>query len=207
MAKFCGYCGAEMDDSAKVCGKCGTPFEGKSHGFSNVKAKGSKESKKTKKVMIGIVLIAIVVVASNTIPSFIGTKGLIRKAMAAYEDYDIDALVSMSSNMYFYGHEDSVEYYFEYNIGEDLDTYEEQVGHNYKLSYKIDDVYTPSERKMNEMLDRISSIYSSFDIDTIQKIAIADLTVTAKNSSKSVKSNLQITMSKEKGKWKLLYIE
>ena len=26
MAKFCGNCGAKMDDAARVCGNCGTPF-------------------------------------------------------------------------------------------------------------------------------------------------------------------------------------
>lgn len=26
MAKFCGNCGAQMDDGAKICGMCGTPF-------------------------------------------------------------------------------------------------------------------------------------------------------------------------------------
>lgn len=26
MAKFCGICGAKMDDGVKVCGMCGTPF-------------------------------------------------------------------------------------------------------------------------------------------------------------------------------------
>lgn len=27
MSKFCGNCGAQLDDAAKVCGNCGTPLE------------------------------------------------------------------------------------------------------------------------------------------------------------------------------------
>ena len=28
MAKFCGNCGARLEDDAKICGKCGTSVEG-----------------------------------------------------------------------------------------------------------------------------------------------------------------------------------
>lgn len=28
MAKFCGNCGAQLDDDDKVCGQCGTPVTG-----------------------------------------------------------------------------------------------------------------------------------------------------------------------------------
>ena len=28
MAKFCGNCGAQLDDGDKVCGQCGTPVNG-----------------------------------------------------------------------------------------------------------------------------------------------------------------------------------
>ncbi len=36
---------------------------------------------------------------------------------------------------------------------------------------------------------------------------VSDITVTAKQGSKSVERDLNITMSKENGTWKLLYIE
>ena len=30
MAKYCGNCGTQLEDSAKVCGQCGTPLDGAS---------------------------------------------------------------------------------------------------------------------------------------------------------------------------------
>lgn len=28
MSKFCGNCGAKLEDDARVCGNCGTPLDG-----------------------------------------------------------------------------------------------------------------------------------------------------------------------------------
>ena len=45
------------------------------------------------------------------------------------------------------------------------------------------------------------------DNDTISKIAVANVKVTAKQGSKSVNKTVKITMSKEGKEWKLLYLE
>lgn len=211
MSKFCGNCGAELDDNARVCGQCGTPLEATPSKIPGVKIVAPEKQKKAKKtIKLIISLIAIVVVAAiaiNIASNFTGYKGLLRKVMNAYEDYDIDTLVSLSSDMYYYGEEDWVEYYFEYSVGNNLDYFESYVGHNYKLSYDVQEVYTLSERKLDTLLDTIESSNPDFDISTISQVKVADIKVTAKEGKSSVSMSVQVTITKENGTWKLLYID
>ena len=166
-----------------------------------------KIAKKIKMVVILAVIAGLAVGAWNIASNFIGPKGLVRKAMKAYEKYDIDQLVSLSSDMYFYGGEDEAESYFEYGVGNDLDDLENSVGHSYKLTYKIKEIYDLSERRQDELLDNIEYLYPYFYVDTIDKISVASVSVTAKKGSKSVNRNIEITMTKEGKEWKILYIE
>ena len=209
MAKYCGNCGSQMDDSAKVCGNCGTPFDSVIKFADPEKQKATEEKvKRTVSICaVAVALILVVVIALKVITSFTGYNGLVRKVMNAYEKYDIDTLVSLSSDVYYYANEDWVEYYFKYSVGDNLDELESSVGHNYKLSYEVDEIYTVSERKLKGMLEQIEYEYYGFDTDIIDKIAIADLTVTATKGSKSKSKDVNIVMSKEDGDWKLLYIE
>ena len=57
MAKFCGNCGAKMNDSAKVCGQCGTPVD---PDFK--KNNTSREKKKFPKWVKWVVLVLVLVV-------------------------------------------------------------------------------------------------------------------------------------------------
>lgn len=211
MAKFCGNCGAKLDDDAKVCGQCGTPLDGAPTNISGLKVVDPEKQKKVKKavklVAVLAALVVVAVIALNIASKYTGYNGLLRKVMTAYENYDIDTLVSLSSDMYYYGEEDWVEYYFEYTVGNNLDSFESSVGHSYKLSYEVDETYVMSERKVDEMLNEIENTYADFDISVIDKIVVADLTLTAKQGSKSVNRDIKVIMSKENGSWKLLYIE
>lgn len=211
MAKFCGNCGTQLEDNAKICGQCGTPLDGASTNIPGLKVVDPEQQKKLKKmgkrIVALVALIIVAVIAFNVLTQYTGANGLLRKVMSAYKEYDIDTLISLSSDMYFYGEEDWVEYYFEYNVGDDLDSFESSVGHSYKLTYEVNEIYTVSDRKLDDMLDQIEYSYADFDIGMIEKIVIADLTVTAKQGSKSVSRDMNIVMSKENGSWRLLYIE
>ena len=210
MARFCGNCGAQIDENAKVCGQCGTPVEDSTK-MPPVKVVDSEKKKKNKKIfkaMIALALVAVVAVtAINVVSKFTVYNGLLRKVMTAYEGYDIDTLVSLSSDIYYYGEEDYVESYFENSVGSALDSFETSVGHSYQFSYEVNETYTMSERKTKEVLDGIEYTYADFDVSIIEEMVVSDITVTAKQGSKSVERDLNITMSKENGTWKLLYIE
>lgn len=211
MAKFCGNCGTQLEDDAKICGKCGTPLDGVTANIPGLKVtdpEKQKKMEKTLKLAVGTVTLVIVaVIAFSVVSQYTGYNGLLRKVMTAYENYDIDALISLSSDMYYYGEEDWVEHYFEYNVGENLDSFEFSVGHSFKLSYEINESYVMSEHKVNELLDEIENTYTDFDVSVIEEVVVADLTITAKQGSKSVNRDINIVMTKEDGSWRLLYIE
>lgn len=58
MSKFCGNCGAQLEDSVKVCGYCGTPFEAVS-----VEGKTQKHhTGKSKKIIISLVVVVAIVI-------------------------------------------------------------------------------------------------------------------------------------------------
>lgn len=210
MAKFCGNCGAQMDDDAKVCGQCGTPVEGNIN-TSLVKIVDPEKVRRNKRIfkfiIVVIFIVAVAVTAINVISKFTGYNNLIRKTMSAYEQYDIDTLVSLSSDIYYYGEEDYAESYFENSVGPVLDYLEASVGHSCQMSYKVNETYTMSERKEKETLENIEYMYPDFDVNIIKKIVVANITITAKQENKSAKQDLDITMSKEGGTWKLLYLE
>lgn len=210
MAKFCGNCGTPLDIDSKICKNCGATLDDSLVSAAEPIITDSKEQKikkKIKKTAILIAFIFVTLIVFTVVSQYTGYNGLIRKTMVAYENYDIDTLISLSSEMYFYGEEDWVENYFKNNVGEDLDSYERSVGHSYKLTYQTNETYTVSARKLDNMLTQIKNSYTDFDTDIIKKIAVADLTVTAKQGDKSVSQDISIVMSKENNLWKLLYIE
>ena len=210
MAKFCGNCGAPMADNERVCGQCGYPVD-MSPKSSPVKIVDPEKKKKRKKLIQLVVLLVLVVVVVatviNVITKFTGCNGLVRKVMAAYEEYDIESLISLSSDIYFYGSEDYPEYYFENAVGTTLDYFESSVGHNYRLTYEINETYQMSERRTNETLEEIEYSYSDFDVSIIEEIVVADISVTASQDSSTTVRDVDIIMSKEDGDWKLLFIE
>lgn len=210
MAKYCGNCGTQLEDDVKACGNCGMPVEDTI--VPMLSFKDPEKQKKTKKTVTGIIaavaLVVAVVIAFNIVFQFTGYNGLLRKTMKAYENYDIDTLISLSSNVYYYeDDEDWIEEYFEYHVGKDIDLFDTEVGHNYKITYEVNEIYSTSERGVSEILKYIESTYPDFDIDTIQKIVIADVTTTVKQSDRSSSCDITVVMTKENGDWKLLYLE
>lgn len=209
MAKFCWNCGTPLEDNAKMCGKCGTPVDGASTDVPGLKIADPEKQKKTKKAIKLVAILAVIVVfaviAINIVPKYTGYNGLLRKVMAAIEDYDIDTILSLSSDVFYHFDEDYVDSYFEDTVGEILDNFDSSVGHNFKLTYEINDTYVMSERKSDELLEDLEESYD-FDISSIEKIVVADLTLTAKQEKKSDDIDVEVIMVKENGSWKLLLL-
>lgn len=215
MGKYCGYCGTRLDERAKICRQCGMPVSSLPSYYGQGRVYGQYRGEKSiklgrlgKLLAISGAVIIVFAILLNTVMQFTGYNGLLRKVMTAYEDYDVDTLVSLASEIYYYVDEDWVESYIEYNIEKDLDYYEDAVGHNYKLSYEIDELYAMSQRNFVDAMERVSAYtYSDFDASTIKEIAVAELTVTVKQGKKTAYNDVNIVMSKEDGGYKLLYIE
>ena len=210
MQKYCGFCGEKLDAEDRVCGQCGAPVPGKGNsGFGGRidPATKRKIKKRIKVAAIILVALAIVAAAAVIVLNIIGPRGLVHKTMVAYEKYDIDSILENSSEVFYYSsYEDDAEDYFKMAIGEGLDYYENEVGHNCKYSYDINELFTLSERKYDATLSELEVMYPDYDTDLIQEIAVANLTVTAKRDKRSVEGELSITMTKEADGWKVLYI-
>lgn len=210
VSRYCGNCGTKLEDNAKICGQCGTPFEETPANISGLKTVNPQKKgfrKTVKRAAAVVVIIAVGVIAVTIAMRFTGYNGVLRRTMTAYKKYDIDALISLSGDMYYYGAGDWAEHYFENSVGEDLDFFEASVGHSYKVSYEVNDIYTLSERRLAKVLDEIENICPDFDVSIIKKVVVAELTVTARQGDKSVSRDINIFMSKENGSWRLLYIE
>lgn len=215
MAKFCGNCGAQMDDNAAVCGYCGVRLENGQVGVvKNFKVDNPEKKKKIKKyVTIGASVVAVIIVISilgSIISNFTGYKGCLRKTMKAFEKSDTTAFTKIATGIIDELDEDDADYYIEnaieYYANYVKDEFEDRVGHNYKLDYKVDEYFELEGRKFDDFIDYLEDC-SHEDIDvSIDKIEIAEVTVIAKKGKKSRDIQIQVVMSKENGSWRLLGI-
>lgn len=214
MAKFCGNCGAQMDDNAAVCGYCGVGLDNcSSSPVKTFKVDDPEKKKKIKKyATIGASVVAVIVVLSiliSTISNFTGYKGCLRKTMKAFEKSDTAAFTKIATGMIDELDDDDADYYIEnvmeYYVNQVKDDFEDRVGHNYKLSYKVDEYFELEGRKFDDYIELLEDSYEDFSI-SIDKIEVAEVTVTAKKGKKSRETQIQVVMSKENGSWKLLGI-
>ena len=207
MARFCGFCGAPIDENASVCGNCGKPVDGE-----ETKGGGRKKvNVKTIAVIAAmiIVLAALIFAITRLTQNDDGRQGLIKQVIKAYEKEDIDSMIRLSSDIYRGKRIDGLtaEEYFRNVMGSSADYYENAVGHNYKLTYKILDLYDRSQRRQNEYVNSIMELYPYFSASTITAMSAAEVEITAKRGSSMVTEYKKITMSKEDGNWKLADIE
>ncbi len=202
-----------MDEDARVCGQCGVPIEG---GINSGVAGGGTQSggavnKKPwiKFVIALVVVLCIAGIVVKVVSNYTGRKGFIRKVVKAYVDYDIDGLMNLASDIYFYK-EDVEKYgemYFENTVGSTIDYFENSIGHNYKTSYEIIEIYELSKRKHDEFLKELEYEYPDFDIESIDTVYAAKVKITAKQDKRNVNKTIQMTMTKEGDNWKLLRFE
>lgn len=208
-----------MDDNAVVCGKCGTPFAGtnssKISGI-NYQTPQTQQQKEKNKKTIALIIAAVVVVlavigAVRAISEFTGYKGLVRKTVKAYQDYDIDGLIAQGSDLFYFVDDDTLTAVVKNIVGNKLEKYEDRVGHSYQITYKISDDYELSTRKLEDLKQTLS-YYLDMDedeinFDDISSIRVVELELTIKQDKKSMKDTLTLTVDKEKDGWKLLDIE
>lgn len=215
MAKFCGNCGAQMDDNAVVCGYCGAGLDnGSSEAVPTFKVKDPEKKKKIKKyITISVSVVAVIIVISilgSIISNFTGYKGCLRKTMKAFEKSDTGEFTKIATGIIDELDEEDADDYIESVIESDVnlvkDDLEDKVGHNYKLSYKVDEYFELEGRKLDDLLEYLEEETNEDIADLIDKIEIAEVTVTAKKGKKSDDIQIQVVMSKENGSWKLFGI-
>ena len=209
MSKYCGNCGAKMDDDARVCGNCGTPFAEMEIHSDSPKIKIPKPSKmtperknKVKKGIIAIGVIAILVIVAivtiNIISDNTGYKGTLKKAINAFADYDMETLMSVTSDIEYMNidMEDSLSK----EVSQKLDSYESAVGRDIKISYKIMDSYKLSDRKFSEFTQYVENNYK-YDCSDISQIIKVDLQLEVKGNQKTKTDSISLYLINERNKW------
>lgn len=212
MAKFCGNCGAQMDDNAMVCGYCGTPLSGAAGG--NFKFEDPEKKAKTKKtvrmVIIAVAVIVVISIATGITSSFVGYRGAVRKFMNAYKDENAEALVDMTcSFMHDEDYADIIAYKYENRLEDDFDNFDYYFGSKYSIKYEISNATKLSDRQTKSVMEDMADngIASEDDMDLVTKIMSVSVTVTAKHGSDSTSNVKRIYLAKESGGWKLLDFE
>lgn len=214
MAGFCGNCGKPLGDEDRVCGNCGTVVSGKmattgnsdiQKNVGNTKNTGSKRITYVVAAIIGVVAL---VIASNVIKSNTGYNATIKKMVKAFADYDMPALLQLTSEVSdeIYGQRYSdLEDYYDDRVSDSLDVIEERVGTIKSISYEITDFVEFSERKLNGVKDELIDRYH-LDVDGIKQIVQVDLKLTVKGNRKNSSYNVDsLILIKENGGWKLFY--
>lgn len=211
MAKFCGNCGSQIEDDARVCGYCGV-VQDEDPGKVNIPgitdALGDENVNKikgiAKKVIPAVVAVVVLIVGISIASNFIGYKGAIRNFIKAYEKLDADKITAMYSDVYYQRFDD-----FEADLSEHMydyftDEVEEELGTELKIDYEIVKADKVSENKFNKILDELEEDddVSTDNIKAIRSVKVkAEIKGPEKRSPQ--KHTFEFYLFKEGGEWKI----
>lgn len=219
MSKFCGNCGAELDDNAKVCGYCGVTLSSdpvraaKSSVPGIVTEMDQQKAEKMKQyIKMGAAAVAavlVLVIGISVISSSTGYKGALKKAVKYFSKGDSTKLYSYASEYYENYYEDGWFYddfedFIDHFVDVSIEEVEDRVGRDPKVKYKITDSYKLEKRKSK--LEDITDLLDDYDVDyDVKSIRMVEVEFTIKGSKKSITESLDLVMLKENGKWKFLF--
>lgn len=207
MTKYCGNCGAQMNENARVCGVCGTPFP--VAGMTNVpssKPDVTTSRMKLKKVLIIVVAFLVLIVAGvigfKVVKDHSGYNPIVKTIIKAYKEDSVEGLLDCKSDAY----EDNQapRELFTENMDYMISSFENTIGHEYRISYKVVEEYELSQRKLDELIDELESYNQRYDGDRVESAAVVEIRITAKHRRKSHSEKVVATMIKEDESWKLL---
>lgn len=220
MAKFCGNCGTQMPDDARVCGNCGTPFAGAAPSYTrpaaqatavgaddNSPAKREKNKKLGMLICAGVAVVVLLSILIGVIAGNSGYKGTVKKFVNAIEEYDITSLEEMTSSTYtvlydFLDSDADVGALWEDELEDVTAEFDKYLGTEYKLNYEIVSAYDASTYRMDQLLE-IYYDMDGFNPSTIEEMKIVNLTITAKGKKIERVKRVELVLSKEDGKWKI----
>jgi len=216
MSKFCGNCGAQLDDSAKVCGFCGAPLENagspaqKIPGLDNLNNMSPEKKANVKKYgIIGGIAAAAIIVLIIVISIIAGATG----PDAAAEKLSKAALVDFNAKKV-------IEYLPEYAFeDEDKDDAEEEFQEildeaKEELEDEFDDYKVTIETKKskeitkksdkNDIFDSIELFYDDFEEDDVKKVYEVKIKITLEADDEKESDTVTLTMGKVNGDWVIL---
>ncbi len=208
MARFCGNCGYQSDDTAVVCGNCGTPLEGAAPVATK---KLSLDPKMLK--LGGIALAAIAVVVVLCIVLFGGGyKSVIGDYFDALTDEDGEAALELVTPWELEQNKSSdLKKSFKSTAESMNEYYEDKYGSDIKYSFTVTDTDVYDEEDFEDFVDDIEEEIedweedndktSEIDVDKISKVMRVECDVTIKGSKRSKERNWDFIMVKYAGHW------
>ena len=197
MSQFCPKCGQPVGENEKFCGVCGSPIEIEDTGNHSVK----------KWVLCGGILIAAVAIVLgivSTVKRSTGYNGTIKKMAKAYKNADIDMMVELTSTVELdIQGEENLYKYWDNEITDKLDAYEDRVGEIKSFKIEIVDADDISERKLEDAMEYVEDVYN-VDTSDVKKAIRVDLRDEIKGKKKKMTDKEKdVYLLKEKGGWKI----
>lgn len=207
MSKFCGNCGATLDDAAVVCGYCGAPLNNNAPGQNSTINKAGvasvvNELKGNKIVKIAVPVVAalvVLIIVISIIVSNTGYKGAVKSFMKAYKDQDIDTMISMSSDIATDAQDDDTIDYLTEMAENHYEHVDDKCGDT-KIKYEITNVKELSKSKLGDYKD----IFDELDLDSseVEEGKKITLLITYDGDKRTKTHKATMVMFKENGEWK-----
>lgn len=211
MAKFCGNCGAEVEDDARVCGNCGVPLGGASSPKVDFKVPDKVKNADFKKIAVIVaVILAVIIIGSiafNIVRNNTGYRAMLNRSFKAIQKADTEGLMKELSVFIedSYGDDDLLEDDLDISINSYLDRLEDEVGAEPKISFEIKKASKLSDRKLKQLKDNLEDNDKDYDGDELQKAMHVDLKLKIKGpDDTSTDSINNMLIVKENGAWKVL---
>lgn len=187
MAKFCGNCGSQMDDTAKVCGNCGTPFGGAPTYTPPASTTKKKKKHPIRNFFLIVLALFILIPAFVMLPKITGTNGLVLKTVNAIAQNDTETLDELTSSV------TKSNMFLEYSLDSSIATIQYRLGDD-GIGYEITNTRSVDADEL--------SMLAGLGMEKA-KIKIVDVSLVGMDGS----TDVQFVMIKESGKWKLLSIQ
>lgn len=170
------------------------------------------QAKKMKKIAlwsgIGTAILIVLIVVIALIASSGGHSGVLDDVMEAYEVNDIERLIDMSSDAYYYGSSDGVDRYFENAVSDRVNAYQYRAGYGYRFSYDVvRETRLTREEELWSFRQQLNAYYPDFDASVIEEVMLSDIVITIRQGAESFEDNIRVTLTKEPEGWKVLYID
>ena len=213
MARYCGSCGAEVEEDAKVCGNCGVPLDVGAGTTPKVEFKIPNKVKNEdikKIIIIAIVVVAIIILGAivlKVVKNNTGYRAMLNKTFKAVQKADAEGFMNQLS-VYIedtYGDDDLLEDHIDAQLNKYLDNIEDEVGAEPKITYEVKKATRLSDRKLKQIKDALEDSDKDYDSDALKKAMNLDLQLKIKGPDDDMNDSVNdILIIKENGEWKIL---
>lgn len=213
MAKFCGNCGAQMYDNARVCGYCGTPLneennmeygEGQLDSEKVDCVKKGKNSKLIRRIAIVVAAVLLVLTVSGAVLLFTSYHGAVARLMNAYKSKNEAEMIDMSCSFMqntFTIAQIGEEY--ESMLKDDFQRFDYNLPPGYSIKYEIVDSFELSEPLVKELLEDF--LHYGENEYSITAVMCVKIKIYAKEGDSTFTAQKTVYLGKERGIWKLVY--